>query len=84
MFEARWREMGQVLLLHGIALSAELVQHRLHVYRIPDDHGIGDHVETHRLIGLGFLLLATNHPFVRHEEKIAQGMQGFAFIELGY
>src|SRR5215471_10257101 len=51
VFEARWREIGQVFLLHGIALRAQLVQRRLHIHRIPDDHGIGDHVETHGLIG---------------------------------
>jgi hypothetical protein len=32
---------------------------------------------------LGFLLFPANDAFVRHEEKIAQGMQGFPFVELG-
>ena len=36
-----------------------------------------------RLIGLGFILLAADHPFVSHKEKIAQRVQGFAFVELG-
>src|SRR5262247_2899319 len=40
MFKACWRERGQVCLVHGIPLSTQLVQRRLHIHRIPDDHGI--------------------------------------------
>ena len=75
--------MREVVLLYRKALGMEAVEHSLHVHGIPDDHGVGDQVETHRLIGLGFLLFAADDAFVGHEEKIAQGVQGFAFIELG-
>jgi hypothetical protein len=75
--------MGQILFHHRISLRLELVEHGLHVHGIPDDHRIGHQVETHRLIGLGLLLFAANDAFIRHEEKIAQGMQGFPFVEVG-
>ena len=83
VLEPRGGEMREIVLLHGEALTAEAVEYRLHVDGIPDHHRVGDEVETHRLVGLGFLLFAADHAFVRHEEKIAQRMQGFAFIELG-
>ena len=71
MLEPRRREVHQIFLLHWGALCTELIKYRLHVHRIPDDHGIGDQIETHRLVGLGLLLFAANHAFIRHEEKIA-------------
>src|SRR2546427_3779172 len=75
--------MGQIVLLHGIPLGAELVQRGLHVDSVPDNDRIGHEVETHRLVGLGFLLFPADHPLVGRKEKIAQRMQGFAFIQLG-
>jgi hypothetical protein len=75
--------MRQILLRYGVPLGTQLVQHRLHVHGIPDDHGIGDHVETQRLVRLGFILLAPNHPFVTHKEKIAECMQCLPFVSLG-
>jgi hypothetical protein len=65
------------------ALCTELIEYRLHVHRIPDDHRIRHQIDTHRLVGLGLLLFAVNHTFIRHEEKIAQRVQGFSFVELG-
>src|SRR5262245_36979673 len=76
-------EMREIVLLHWEALTAEAVEYRLHVDSIPDHHRVGDEVKTHRLVSLGFLLFAADYALVRHEEKIAQRMQGFAFIELG-
>jgi hypothetical protein len=83
MLKAGRREMGHIVLLNGAAVSTEGVEHGLHVYRILDDDRIGDQVETHRLVGLGFLLFATDDAFVGYKEKLAQSVQGFAFIELG-
>jgi hypothetical protein len=75
--------MRQIVLLYGVALGTELVQDRLHIHRIPDNDRVRDEIETHRLISLGFFLLAANHPFVSHEEKISERMEGFPFVELG-
>jgi hypothetical protein len=75
--------MRQILFRYRIPLRLELIEHGLHVPRIPDNHRISHQIEAHRLIGLGFLLFAANHTFIRHEEKIAQRVQGFPFVELG-
>jgi hypothetical protein len=83
VLEPRWREMSQILFRHRMPLHLELVERGLHVHCILDDHCIGHQVGTHRLIGSGFRLFPANDAFVRQEEKIAQGMQGFPFGELG-
>src|SRR5262249_50191957 len=80
VFEPRREEMREVGLRHRKALTAEAVEHRLHVDGIPDHYRVGNEVETHRLVGLGFFLFAADHAFVRYEEKIAQRMQGFSLI----
>ena len=72
MLKTRRRKMREIRLVYGVALAAQLVQRGLHVDRIPDDHRIGDHIETHGLIGLGFVLLASNHPFIPDKQKIAE------------
>ena len=56
--------MRQIVLLHGGALGAELVQHRLHIHRVPDDHCIRYQVEAQLLVRLGFLLFAADDPFM--------------------
>jgi len=43
--------MGEITVLHGIAFLLELLHHRCHVDRIPDDDGICDQIETQRLMG---------------------------------
>ena len=71
MLEPRGRDMRQIALLHGVALGAELVQHRLHVDRVPDDYRIRHQVETQRRVRLGFPLFAADHAFIDDEEEIA-------------
>jgi hypothetical protein len=83
MLKAGWGEMRHIFLLNGEARRAEVIEHGLHVHRIPDDDRIRDEIDTHRLVGLRFLLSAADEAFVRHKEKVAEGVQGFAFIELG-
>jgi hypothetical protein len=46
--------MGEITVLHGIAFLLELLHHRCHVDRIPDDDGICDQIETQRLMGQRF------------------------------
>jgi hypothetical protein len=77
------REMRQIVFLYRVIFGTELVQHHLHVRRIPDDHRVCDEIDAPRLVGLGFLLLTANHAFVGHEKKISECVQKFAFIELG-
>jgi hypothetical protein len=72
--------MCQIVFTHRVIFGTELVQHRLHVHRIPDDHGVRDEIEAPRLVGLGFLFLPANDAFVGHEEKIPERVQGFAFV----
>ena len=75
--------MCQIVFLHRAVFGTELVQHRLHVHRIPDDHRVRDEIEAPCLVGLSFLLLTANDTFVGHEEKISERVQGFALVELG-
>src|SRR5216117_475132 len=82
ILEARGREMGQIVLLHGVAFSAELIQRRLHLHGIPDDNRVCNKIETSCLVGLSFFLFTTNHAFIRHKEKVPECVKGFAFIEL--
>jgi hypothetical protein len=42
MLKACWRDVHQIRLLDGEALSTELVEHCLHVDGIPDHDGIGE------------------------------------------
>ena len=44
--------MWQILFVDGIALGTEMVEPRLHLHGIPHHHGIGQEIETHRLIRL--------------------------------
>jgi len=83
MLEPRGREMRQIVLLHGQALRVELVQHRLHIHRVPDHYCIRHQIETQCLVRLGFLLFAADDPFIGDKKKITERVEGFPFVELG-
>jgi hypothetical protein len=51
VFEPCRREMRQIVFLHRVVFGTELVQRRLHIHRIPDDHGVRDEIEAPRLVG---------------------------------
>jgi hypothetical protein len=81
--EPRRGQMDQILFVDGTTLGTEVVEHRLDIHGISHHHGIGQEIETHCLIRLGFLVFAANDAHVGDEEEIPQGVEGFTFIELG-
>src|SRR5256885_15088024 len=83
MLKACRREMRNVFVLHRIAFRTELLNRYRHIHRVPGDDSIGEQIETPGLVGLFFLLLATNRALVGKEEELTQRMEGFAFVELG-
>jgi hypothetical protein len=64
------------------AFLRQRIEHPLHIERIPHHDCIRQQIQTLGLIGLGFLLPATDNALIGKEQKAAQGMQGFAFVEL--
>ena len=78
--KARWPQVHEVFFLHRIALPAQGVESCLHIDGVPDDHGIGQEIQTSRLVSLPFFILLTHHPFAGKEEKLPQIVELLAFI----
>ena len=74
--------MGEVFFLDRIPLPSYGIQCGLHVDGIPNNHGIGQQIQTSRLVGLPFLIFLTYHPFACEEEKLPEIMKLLAFVEL--
>lgn len=81
--KAGWGARRHSFLRNGEARRAEVIEHGLPVHRMPDDDRMRDESETQRLGGLRFLLPAADDALVRHKEQVAEGVQGFALLELG-
>lgn len=79
MLEAGRGEMGQVLVLYGVALGAQLRNHFLHIDGVPDRDGVGEQVQTANDLLLGFFLLAAQHAIAPEPEPTAQRVQLLAF-----
>src|SRR5439155_5107818 len=52
----RGREMREVLVSRGDAISSQHIEHPGHVHGVPRDHGVGDQVEAEGLDGLVLVL----------------------------
>ena len=55
----------------------------LHIDRVPDNHGIGQQIQTGRLVTLPFLMWLAHPALPCKEEKFAQIMQFLTLVELG-
>ena len=66
--------MGEVAVLHRSAFLLELLYHRGHVDRIPDDHGIGHQIETQGLMAQGLPPPLAELALVRQDQRGPQVM----------
>ena len=74
--------MGEVFFLNRIPLPSYGIQSSLHVDGVPNNHRVGQQIQTSCLIGLAVLIFLTHHAFAGKEEKLPQIMKLFAFVEL--
>jgi hypothetical protein len=81
--ESRGPQVRQVFLLHGVTLSPQGVEGRLHINRVPHHHRIRQQIQTARLVGLTFFVFLTYHPFAGKEEKLPHIVELLALVELG-
>lgn len=74
--------MGEITLLHGIALLPELLHDGCHIDGVPHDHRIGDQVEATGLMGQNLPSRVAQVSLVRNDESRAEVVEGLAFVEL--
>ena len=74
--------MGEVFFLNRIPLPSYGIQSGLHVDGVPDNHRVGQQIQTSCLIGLAFLIFLAYNPFACKEEEFAEIVELFAFVEL--
>ena len=74
--------MGEVFFLHRIPLPSYGIQSSLHVDGVPNNHRVGQQIQTSRLIRLAVLIFLAHYPFACKEEECAEIVELFPCVEL--
>ena len=74
--------MGEVFFLNRIPLPSYGIQSSLYVDGVPNNHRVGQQIQTSRLIRLAVLIFLAHSPFVCKEEEFPKIVELFAFVEL--
>ena len=82
MFKAGWGDELEIGVIDDKAVLLDLVKGGLHIDGVPDNDGIGDEGQTGGLDQLLFEVMFTDVAFIGDEEKAAQGVERFPFVEL--
>jgi len=74
--------MGEVFFLNRIPLPSYGIQSSLYVDGVPNNHRVGQQIQTSRLIRLAVLIFLAHSPFMCKEEEFPKIVELFAFVEL--
>ena len=76
------REVGDVLVVYGVALGSEPFEDLPVAGRVPEYDGVGEEAEAQGPLGLLLGLALADVAFVGEEEEAPQGVQLLALVEL--